>query len=201
MNNNTTKIIKLSNGEDIVCTCIDSKNTEDSQVSHISQPLRMEIRNKVTTKGAVEALTLSRWLKPFSQADDFHLAKSNIVTITDASYALNNYYNFMLNVHNESIDEDDKMSDDDIMKLQARFDDSISDEEAAVANDEVRELFEKYVKNLNDDIKPKTTTTKPIVGKVTNVEVKESGKTFREKKAKMLSEEELDMMYTSKTIH
>ena len=199
MNNNTTKIIKLSNGEDIVCTCIDSKNTKDSKVLHISQPLRMEIRNKVTTKGAVEALTLSRWLKPFSQADDFHLAKSNIVTITDASYALNNYYNFMLNVHNESTYEDDKMSDDDIMKLQAKFDDSISDEEAAAANEEVRELFNKYVKNLNDNIKPKT--TKPIVGKVANVEVKESGKAFREKKTKMLSEEELDMMYTSKTIH
>jgi len=199
MNNNTTKIIKLSNGEDIVCTCVESKNTKDSKVLHISQPLRMEIRNKVTTKGAVEALTLSRWLKPFSQADDFHLAKSNIVTITDASYALNNYYNFMLNVHNESTYEDDKMSDDDIMKLQAKFDDSISDEEAAAANDEVRELFNKYVKNLNDNIKPKT--TKPIVGKVANVEVKESGKAFREKKTKMLSEEELDMMYTSKTIH
>jgi hypothetical protein len=199
MNNNTTKIIKLSNGEDIVCTCVESKNTKDSKVLHISQPLRMEIRNKVTTKGAVEALTLSRWLKPFSQADDFHLAKSNIVTITDASYALNNYYNFMLNVHNESTYEDDKMSDDDIMKLQAKFDDSISDEEAAAANEEVRELFNKYVKNLNDNIKPKT--TKPIVGKVANVEVKESGKAFREKKTKMLSEEELDMMYTSKTIH
>jgi hypothetical protein len=199
MNNNTTKIIKLSNGEDIVCTCVESKNTKDSKVLHISQPLRMEIRNKVTTKGAVEALTLSRWLKPFSQADDFHLAKSNIVTITDASYALNNYYNFMLNVHNESTYEDDKMSDDDIMKLQAKFDDSISDEEAAAANEEVRELFNKYVKNLNDNIKPKT--TKPIVGKVVNVEVKESGKAFREKKTKMLSEEELDMMYTSKTIH
>ena len=115
MNDNTTKIIKLSNGEDIVCTCMKSKNTEASKVLYISQPLRMEIRNKVTSKGAVEALTLSRWLKPFSQADDFHLAKSNIVTITDASYALNNYYNFMLNVHNETVDEDNRMSDNEII--------------------------------------------------------------------------------------
>ena len=59
----------------------------------------------------------------------------------------------MLNVHNESTYEDDKMSDDDIMKLQAKFDDSISDEEAAAANEEVRELFNKYVKKQNFGIR------------------------------------------------
>jgi hypothetical protein len=52
----------------------------------------MEIRNKVTKRGVVEALTLSRWLQPFVQADDFELEKSNIVTMSDASFALNNYY-------------------------------------------------------------------------------------------------------------
>ena len=46
MNENTTKVIKLANGEDIVCTCMKSQNVDlDSRVLHISQPLKMEIRN------------------------------------------------------------------------------------------------------------------------------------------------------------
>ena len=74
MNENTTKVIKLSNGEDIVCTCAESHNTnENSDKLHITAPLKMEIRNKVTKRGVVEALTLSRWLQPFVQADDFEL--------------------------------------------------------------------------------------------------------------------------------
>ena len=74
MNENTTKVIKLANGEDIVCTCIKSHNVDlDSRVLHISQPLKMEIRNKITKTGVVEALTLSRWLQPFTSDDNFDL--------------------------------------------------------------------------------------------------------------------------------
>ena len=49
----------------------------------------MEIRNKVTKKGVVE-LTLSRWLQPFTEEDDFELEKSNIVTMSEmlSSFAL-----------------------------------------------------------------------------------------------------------------
>ena len=35
------------------------------QTNYILYPLKMEIRNKVTKKGVVETLTLSRWLQPF----------------------------------------------------------------------------------------------------------------------------------------
>jgi hypothetical protein len=177
MNDNNTKIIKLSNGEDIVCTCIENKNTEDSQVLHISQPLRMEIRNKITQKGVVEALTLSRWLKPFSQADDFHLAKSNIVTITDASYALNNYYNFMLNAHKNI--EDKNVPEEEKTRLEARFDSSIPEDEQDMANEEIQAMYDRYVKKESSDIK--------IEQKI--------------KEQKIMSDEELDILPTSKTIH
>ena len=51
MNETTTKVIKLSNGEDIVCTCIESHNTDkNSNKLFIISPLKMEIRNKVTKK-------------------------------------------------------------------------------------------------------------------------------------------------------
>ena len=74
MNETTTKVIKLSNGEDIVCTCMESQNIDNnSDKLFIISPLKMEIRNKVTKKGVVEALTLSRWLQPFVQENNFKL--------------------------------------------------------------------------------------------------------------------------------
>ena len=38
MNENTTKVIKLSNGEDIVCTCIPHNTDENSNKLHIISP-------------------------------------------------------------------------------------------------------------------------------------------------------------------
>ena len=64
MNETTTKVIKLSNGEDIVCTCVPTRTDEGSQTLHI-HPLKMELKNRITKKGIVEALTLSRRLQPF----------------------------------------------------------------------------------------------------------------------------------------
>ena len=92
MTDNTTRVIKLANGESIVCTCIPTRTDEDSDKLHVIQPLKMELKNRITKKGVVEALSLSRWLQPFTESDEFDIEKSTIITVTSASYALNNYY-------------------------------------------------------------------------------------------------------------
>jgi hypothetical protein len=141
---NTTKVIKLSNGEDIVCTCMKSHNTDEaSPILYIAQPLKMQIKNKVTKKGVVEALTLSRWLQPFTVDENYQLERSNIVAISDASYALNNYYQFMLNAISES---PDNLPQNEDIKLKQRFE---SPEDIEAADAEVRELFDKYVDALS----------------------------------------------------
>tara|TARA_Y100001938_G_scaffold147020_1_gene227273 strand:- start:1786 stop:2310 length:525 start_codon:yes stop_codon:yes gene_type:complete len=155
MNENTTKIIKLANGEDIVCTCMESRNVnqKDNKLLVIS-PLKMEIRNKVTRKGVVEALTLSRWLQPFSEEDTFELEKSNIVTITDASYALGNYYKFMLDSIT-SVGSDELGSDN--VRLQANIPND-EDDSQEMADDEVRKLFNEYIEKIQGatkDLEPK----------------------------------------------
>ena len=145
MNENTTKVIKLANGEDIVCTCMKSHNVDlESRVLHISQPLKMEIRNKITKTGVVEALTLSRWLQPFTNDDNFDLERSNIVAVSDASYALNNYYKFML----DSIGNQDTKNSFDNVKIKSRFSEE-TDEEIALANEQVKELFNKYINKIS----------------------------------------------------
>jgi Ca2+-binding EF-hand superfamily protein len=144
---NTTRVIKLSNGESIVCTCIPTRTDEDSDKLHVIHPLKMELKNRVTKKGVVEALTLSRWLQPFTESDEFDIEKSNIVTITSASFALNNYYNFML----ESFNEVDANSNEPI--VQPRFNNEVSEEQEEQASEEVKEMFNRYISALSGDNK------------------------------------------------
>ena len=61
----------------------------------------MELKNRITKKGIVEALTLSRWLQPFTESDEFDIEKTSIITNTEA-FALNNYYQMMLNSYSEA---------------------------------------------------------------------------------------------------
>ena len=49
---------------------------------HIIHPLKMELKNRITKKGIVEALTLSRWLQPFTESDEFDIEKTSIITNT-----------------------------------------------------------------------------------------------------------------------
>ena len=144
---NTTRVIKLSNGESIVCTCIPTRTDEGSPTLHVIHPLKMELKNRVTKKGVVEALTLSRWLQPFTESDEFDIEKSNIVTITSASFALNNYYNFML----ESFNEVDANSNEPI--VQPRFNNEVSEEQEEQASEEVKEMFNRYISALSGDNK------------------------------------------------
>ena len=147
MTDNTTRVIKLANGESIVCTCIPTRTDEGSQTLHIVHPLKMELKNRVTKKGVVEALTLSRWLQPFTESDEFDIEKSTIITVTSASYALNNYYNFML----ESFNAADAETNEPVM--QPKIDDTPEKEDEFENSEEIRQMFNKYVSALSGDNK------------------------------------------------
>ena len=85
MTDNTTRVIKLANGESIVCTCVPTRTDEDSDKLHIIQPLKMELKNRITKKGVVEALSLSRWLQPFTESDEFDIEKNDLIAIHDCA--------------------------------------------------------------------------------------------------------------------
>ena len=148
MTDNTTRVIKLANGESIVCTCIPTRTDEDSNTLHVVHPLKMELKNRITKKGVVEALSLSRWLQPFTESDEFDIEKSTIITITSASYALNNYYNFML----ESFNAADSQTNEPI--IQPKIDDTTEEDEFE-NSEEVRKMFKEYVTALSGDNKEK----------------------------------------------
>ena len=142
MTDNTTRVIKLANGESIVCTCIPTRTDDDSQTLHVIHPLKMELKNRVTKKGIVEALTLSRWLQPFTESDEFDIEKSSIVTVTPASFALNNYYQVMLNSYSEA---------DSSTNIQpAREEESRMMEQEETSDEQVRQMFNEYISALSN---------------------------------------------------
>ena len=145
MTDNTTRVIKLANGESIVCTCIPTRTDETSQTLHVIHPLKMELKNRITKKGMVEALTLSRWLQPFTESDEFDIEKSTIITVTPASFALNNYYNFML----ESFNAADAEKNEPI--IQPKEQEAYEEQDEFENTEEVRKMFNEYVSALSNN--------------------------------------------------
>jgi len=100
MNNSPCKIVKLSNGEDIICII---ENNEPGKECKVSYPLLMQIVPQQTSRGFVESLRLSKWVQPFTDNSFFNIKSNNIILVADASPDLCKYYEHVLS----KMDEDD----------------------------------------------------------------------------------------------
>ena len=89
---NDYSILKLSNGEDLICRVV---NKTESDIV-IESPLKMETINRMTNSGVTESLSLTRWLQPFSDEKDYTIGKNSIVISVPASIGLSKYYEFVL---------------------------------------------------------------------------------------------------------
>ena len=86
------QMVKLSNGEDIICKV----ENLDSGKFKVTSPLKMSTHTKVTERGAVESLGLSRWLQVYSDEPHYIIEKSGVVIMTPASEGLCRYYEYVL---------------------------------------------------------------------------------------------------------
>ena len=86
------QMVKLSNGEDIICKV---ENELDSTLQ-ISSPLKMETYSRTTSKGLVESLGLSRWVQPYSDEKEFTIQKTTVVLMTPVSVGLQKYYEYVI---------------------------------------------------------------------------------------------------------
>jgi hypothetical protein len=91
------QVIKLSNGEDIIAKV---ESIESGKFKLIS-PLKMSTISKITDKGVVESLGLSRWVQVYSDQPYYNIEKNSVVIMTPASEGLSRYYEYVL----ESIQE------------------------------------------------------------------------------------------------
>ena len=118
---NNLKLIKLSNGEDIVCNV--TKESQNFVDVHL--PLKMSLINRETEYGMVESLTMRHWIEPLSEKSDYSINKKTIVTMTEASAGLGVFYEKMI------------VELDDLSLSEPKFaDDVYAGEEAEYEEDE-----------------------------------------------------------------
>ena len=92
--NTNYQIIKLSNGENIIC---DIKKQSGSEPSlEVVAPLKMDVMSRMTKKGIQEGLSLTRWVQPFTDEKNIQINKSTIVTMVPASMGMSKYYEYVL---------------------------------------------------------------------------------------------------------
>ena len=132
-------MVKLSNGEDIICKV---ENELDSTLQ-ISSPLKMETYSRTTSKGLVESLGLSRWVQPYSDEKKFTIQKNTVVLMTPVSIGLQKYYEYVvenMGVMREKISE----PTDKELKVIEREEKSIED-----IADEIEEMSAILEKSKN----------------------------------------------------
>ena len=88
----STNIVKLSNGENLICDVISDSDT----TLNVKSPLKMETLSKFTKSGVVESLSLVRWMQPYCDDKEFALSKNNVILNSPVSIGLGKYYEFIL---------------------------------------------------------------------------------------------------------
>ena len=86
------QVIKLANGEDIVCNLVKRFGSK----IEVTSPLRMDTISKETDKGVMESLALTRWVQPYSDEKVFNIESNSVVIMTPASVGLSRYYEYVL---------------------------------------------------------------------------------------------------------
>ena len=115
------KIIKLTNGEDIIAS-LTSNNADNIE---IQDPLLMTVISQRTNfdRGENDSLNLSRWIEPYTEQKYFDIKKSTIITMANVSIGLSRYYEYFIKKFLKAWEEDERGS-----KTKS-FDEEFTDEE------------------------------------------------------------------------
>ena len=92
MNNVSYTIVKLTNGEDIICEL----EEKSKSVYEIQNPLQIITTREVRNGGVQEGLSLGRWCHPFTDQTYFSIPVDAVVTTAKASPGLSKYYEYIL---------------------------------------------------------------------------------------------------------
>ena len=135
-------VVKLSNGEDIVCYVHKNKSSAETSKLKISSPLKMESIARSTKKGIVESLSLARWVQPYSDEQYFNIEKNSIVVMTPASVGLCKYYDYVL----QNIKEVVKHTKPSIRDLKEIEEEEMDLEENLVSSEDLEAILERFSK-------------------------------------------------------
>ena len=122
---NKYSVLKLSNGEDIVCRIVEASKEKVK----VEDPLLLDVQQITDKQGKIkESVGLIRWIKPFTEEEEYFIEKNSIVITVPASIGLSKYYEHVLKrldkpVIREELSDDiieddlDQMTDDEIIEL------------------------------------------------------------------------------------
>ena len=85
-----TKILKLTNGDEIITT-LSGKN--DTTVVTAHNPLKINSYPRMSKQGIEESMALSRWVA-YGENDKCEIIKNNIVAVTTASVGITKFYDY-----------------------------------------------------------------------------------------------------------
>ena len=123
MNTVTYKILKLLNGEELICELADSVVDDFYEITH---PLKMQVESKLTKRGPVESLSLSRWIGPYTEQSLFNIKTSHVLIVADASAGLSRYYEHVQKEITRRDSPDYRKSLDDVDNEEV-YDDLLAD--------------------------------------------------------------------------
>jgi hypothetical protein len=109
MNDVSYTVLKLANGEDIICEVdFEEYNVETEltkRVYEIQNPLLIVHTKEMSPEGMREGLSLSRWFQPFTEQKYFSIPATTVVTSAAASPGLSKYYEYVLKRIGDEYDE------------------------------------------------------------------------------------------------
>ena len=86
------QVVKLSNGENLICDVLNDSDT----TLLVESPLKMETLSKFTRSGVVESLSLGKWVQPFSDQKTISLNKNLVIINLPVTIGLEKYYEYVL---------------------------------------------------------------------------------------------------------
>ena len=140
------QVIKLTNGEDIIC---DLKESESGYLLKVKSPLKMEIVNRVTKSGMVEGLAVTRWVQPFTEQESVMINKSTVVTMVPASIGMSKYYRYVL----KSIDTMKLVTSEDIEPTKEELSAIENEEKLRSWSDDEKMSLEELIEETSEFLK------------------------------------------------
>ena len=126
MNDVSYTVLKLTNGDDIICEVdyerYDSEASLSQRVFEIQHPLLMVATRRVEADGVREGLSLSRWVEPFTEQKYFSIPATSVITSAEASPGLVKYYEYVLNRMEHYFDEGSLPTDEDLDEIELEED-------------------------------------------------------------------------------
>ena len=138
--NQSVKILKLINGEDVVAVLPTGKEQlpDNSQLIRLSKPLLIKYVPQMTMTGFKDYIALIKWCS-YTPDKVITIPKNKIMTITNASTEMaSSYFNIATNYDQKPIPlrqqnyKTQKLTDDENDKVNEIFDDFEDDEEKTI---------------------------------------------------------------------